>query len=91
VNGVTADDGIRAQTIPSVLSKLKPVSDPNRSTTADNSAQMTDGTAAILLTTRAHDTQLPILGVYRSFQHSGGPTEHHGGWTVAIYMIGWFG
>jgi len=70
VGCVTADDGIRAQTTPAILSKLKPVFDPqNRSTTAGKSSQMTDGAAAILLTTRAHaqHLRLPVLGVYRRF------------------------
>mmetsp|Transcript_28046 Transcript_28046/g.34259 ORF Transcript_28046/g.34259 Transcript_28046/m.34259 type:complete len:408 (+) Transcript_28046:132-1355(+) len=88
VEGVTADDGIRAQTTPAILSKLKPVFDPeNGSTTAGNSSQMTDGAAAILLTTRAHaqHLQLPILGVYRSFACVGVPPSIMGiGPAVAI-------
>jgi len=69
VAGVTADDGIRAQTTPAILSKLKPVFDPeNGSTTAGNSSQMTDGAAAILLTTCAH----------AQHQRGGCSNEHHG-------------
>jgi len=50
---VTKDDGIRKETTPEGLSKLKPAFKKDGSTTAGNSSQVTDGAAAVLLTRRS--------------------------------------
>ncbi|GFH56319.1 3-ketoacyl-coa thiolase [Chaetoceros tenuissimus] len=75
VGNVSQDDGIRKGTTAEKLSKLKPVFDENGSTTAGNASQLTDGAAAVLLMTReeAIKRQLPILGVWRSFEVQGVP------------------
>jgi len=77
VRNITRDDGIRAQTTPAVLAKLKPVFTPNGSTTAGNSSQTTDGAAAVLLMTRreAVKRRLPIAAVWRGFAVKGVPPE----------------
>uniref|UniRef100_A0A1D1YV16 acetyl-CoA C-acyltransferase n=1 Tax=Anthurium amnicola TaxID=1678845 RepID=A0A1D1YV16_9ARAE len=66
---VSIDDGIRPETSPSVLAKLKPVFKKDGSTTAGNSSQVSDGAGAVLLMKRSVAMQkgLPILGIFRSF------------------------
>ena len=75
VGDISLDDGIRKGTTAEKLSKLKPVFDEHGSTTAGNASQLTDGAAAVLLMTReeANKRQLPILGVWRSFEVQGVP------------------
>ena len=46
---VEADDGVRADTTPEALAKLKPAFKVNGTVTAGNSSQMTDGAAAALV------------------------------------------
>ena len=72
---VTEDDGIREGTTVESLAKLRPVFDPNGSTTAGNASQMTDGASAVLLMTRieAMRRNLPVLAVWRSFSVVGVP------------------
>jgi len=87
VDGVMEDDGIRPQTTVESLSRLKPVFDKEGSTTAGNSSQLTDGAAAILLTTRgeARSRGLSILGTWRSYAVVGVPPRIMGiGPAVAI-------
>lgn len=50
---VTADDGVRGDTIVAALAKLKPAFKANGSVTAGNSSQMTDGAAAALVVSEA--------------------------------------
>ncbi|KAJ3682436.1 hypothetical protein LUZ60_015009 [Juncus effusus] len=66
---VSADDGIRADTSLSVLSKLRPAFSKDGTTTAGNASQVSDGAGAVLLMRRdvAMQKGLPILGVFRSF------------------------
>ncbi|KAH9311833.1 hypothetical protein KI387_026868, partial [Taxus chinensis] len=66
---ISVDDGIRANTSMSSLSKLNPAFKKGGSTTAGNASQVSDGAAAVLLMKRemAVKRGLPILGVFRSF------------------------
>mmetsp|Transcript_21776 Transcript_21776/g.60529 ORF Transcript_21776/g.60529 Transcript_21776/m.60529 type:complete len:444 (+) Transcript_21776:217-1548(+) len=72
---VSDDDGIRPQTTPQILSKLRPVFSPHGPTTAGNSSQTTDGAAAVVLTTRAQAQRrgFPILGIWRGYVTVGVP------------------
>jgi len=67
------DDGVREDTTFENLSKLPAVFKKDGSTTAGNSSQVSDGSAAVLAMSRAKARQLslPILGVFRSFAVSG--------------------
>ena len=49
---VTADEGIRPETTPEALAALRPAFAEGGSITAGNSSQISDGAAALLLTTR---------------------------------------
>ncbi|HLO25795.1 MAG TPA: acetyl-CoA C-acyltransferase, partial [Geobacteraceae bacterium] len=46
---VTIDDGVRGETTPAALAKLKPAFKVTGSVTAGNSSQMTDGAAAVMV------------------------------------------
>ena len=46
---VTIDDGVRGDTTPAILGKLKPAFKTNGTVTAGNASQMTDGAAAVLV------------------------------------------
>jgi acetyl-CoA acyltransferase len=46
---VSIDDGVRGETTPAVLAKLKPAFKTNGTVTAGNASQMTDGAAAVLV------------------------------------------
>ncbi|CAM9471736.1 unnamed protein product [Chrysoparadoxa australica] len=72
---VSEDEGIRPGTTAAKLGKLKAAFKKGGSTTAGNSSQVSDGAAAVLLTTRARATELglPILGIFRSFAVAGVP------------------
>ena len=88
--GVSQDDGVRPQTTPQILSKLKPVFSPQGPTTAGNASQTTDGAAAVLMMTRAEARRrgLPILGVWRGFATAGVPPSLMGiGPAVAIPKV----
>ncbi|OZJ05809.1 hypothetical protein BZG36_00874 [Bifiguratus adelaidae] len=63
---VTKDEGIRPNTTPESLAKLKPAFKPTGSTHAGNASQVSDGAAAVLLMRRskAQELGLPILGKY---------------------------
>lgn len=67
------DEGVRADTTPDGLAKLRPAFKADGSVTAGNSSQMSDGAAATLLVARevAEARGLPILGVLRSYQVAG--------------------
>jgi len=84
---VTEDDGPRAGTTVESLSKLKPAFSKDGTTTAGNSSQVSDGAAAVMLTTRrkAQELKLPILGRFRSYAVAGVEPEIMGiGPAVAI-------
>ncbi len=46
---VSIDDGVRGDTTPAILAKLKPAFKTNGTVTAGNASQMTDGAAAVLV------------------------------------------
>jgi acetyl-CoA C-acetyltransferase len=60
---VSEDEGIRPETTPESLAKLKPAFDPEGTITAGNSSQISDGACALLITTRLNATNRgwPIL------------------------------
>lgn len=62
---ITKDDGIRATIKREKLAELKPVFADDGTTTAGNSSQISDGAAAMVLTTRAHAEKLGIKPVGR--------------------------
>ena len=69
------DDGVRADTTLAGLSKLSPAFQPGGSTTAGNASQVSDGAAAVLVTSRRYARQhsLPVMAVFRSFAVAGVP------------------
>jgi len=71
---VHQDDGIRPTTV-EALGKLKPAFTKDGNTTAGNSSQISDGAAAVLVTTRAEAQRrnLPILGRFLSYAVAGVP------------------
>jgi len=78
VHGVAADDGIRSDGSLDKLAALKPAFVPNGgTTTAGNSSQVSDGAAAVLMTTMSKATSLglPVLCKWSSFAVVGVPPE----------------
>lgn len=73
---VRKDEGIRPTTLEG-LSKLRPAFKEDGSSTAGNSSQVSDGAAAVLVTTRKEAARrgLPVLGVLRSFAVVGVPPD----------------
>jgi acetyl-CoA C-acetyltransferase len=73
---VDADEGIRAETTPEVLAKLRPAFRPDGTLTAGNSSTINDGGAAVVLTTRAHAEAAgwTILATLRSAAQVAGPS-----------------
>ncbi|KAK7109390.1 hypothetical protein V1264_013439 [Littorina saxatilis] len=83
---VSKDEGIRPTTMEG-LAKLRAVFKEGGSTTAGNSSQLSDGAAAVVVTTRGEAAKrgLPVLGVLRSFAVIGCPPDIMGiGPAVAI-------
>lgn len=81
------DEGVRAETTPEILSKLKPAFLATGTVTAGNSSQMSDGAATVLLMDRekAVSEGLQPLAKFRSFAVGGVPPEIMGvGPVVAI-------
>mmetsp|Transcript_20264 Transcript_20264/g.29945 ORF Transcript_20264/g.29945 Transcript_20264/m.29945 type:complete len:409 (+) Transcript_20264:166-1392(+) len=72
---VVKDDGIRPETNFESLSKLKPAFSKDGTTTAGNSSQVSDGAAAVLLTSRkkAEELGLEILAVFCGYSVEGVP------------------
>lgn len=72
---VEADEGIREGVTVQSLSKLRPAFSQDGSITAGNSSPITDGAAAVVLTTRAHAKEkgLTILATLRSPGQIAGP------------------
>ncbi len=71
---IVADNGIRSGQTMEALGKLRPVFDPKwGSVTAGNASQLTDGAAALLVTTadRAKAEGWPVLGVLRDYAYAG--------------------
>jgi acetyl-CoA C-acetyltransferase len=73
---VDADEGIRSETTPEVLAKLRPAFRPDGTLTAGNSSTINDGGAAVVLTTRAHAQAAgwTILATLRSAAQVAGPS-----------------
>src|SRR6185436_4323773 len=71
------DEGPRADTSLEGLAKLKPAFDPTGSVTAGNSSPLTDGAAAVVVTSaeRAKASKLTPLGYFRAFAVAGVPPE----------------
>jgi acetyl-CoA acyltransferase len=77
VRTISVDDGVRADTTPEALAKLKPVFASNGTVTAGNSSQMTDGAAAALVVSEAFLKRLrrAPLARFVSFAVRGVPPE----------------
>lgn len=67
------DEGVRADTSLTVLSKLRPAFKQGGSVTAGNSSQMSDGAAAVVVMSRGKADELGLkpLATFRSFALSG--------------------
>lgn len=63
---VSQDEGIRADTTPQTLARLKPAFRPDGRVTAGNSSQLSDGASAMVVASRkaAQEHGLDILGTY---------------------------
>jgi acetyl-CoA acyltransferase len=74
---ISVDDGVRADTTPEALAKLKPVFASNGTVTPGNSSQMTDGAAAALVVSEKFLKRLrtPPLARFVSFAVRGVPPE----------------
>jgi len=74
---VTVDDGVRAETTPQGLGKLKPAFSATGTVTAGNSSQMTDGAAAVLVVSEEFLKKCgkAPLGRFVSFAVRGVPPE----------------
>jgi acetyl-CoA acyltransferase len=77
VEQIAVDDGVRADTTPESLAKLRPVFAVNGTVTAGNSSQMTDGAAAALVVSEAFLKRLrrAPLARFVSFAVRGVPPE----------------
>ncbi|MBP3966326.1 acetyl-CoA C-acyltransferase [Paenibacillus lignilyticus] len=68
------DEGVRADTTPEVLAKLKPSFAREGTVTAGNTSQMSDGAAAVIVMSRARAEKLGItkpLAVFRAYSVAG--------------------
>lgn len=72
---VTSDEGIRADTTELTLAGLRPAFSADGSITAGNASQISDGAAAVVLTTRAHadENGWPVLAVVGAAGQVAGP------------------
>ena len=72
---VTTDEGIRPETTVESLARLRPAFTPTGSITAGNASQISDGAAAVVLTTRAHADQQgwTVLATLRAPGQVAGP------------------
>jgi len=72
---LTADEGIRPETTVETLAGLRPAFHPEGSLTAGNSSQISDGAAAVVLTTRAHadENGWPVMAVVGASGQVAGP------------------
>ena len=73
----STDEGVRYDTSPEALAKLKPVFARDGVVTAGNSSQTSDGAAAVVVMSAEKATRLNLhpLGVFRSFATAGVPPE----------------
>ncbi|GAB3161290.1 acetyl-CoA C-acetyltransferase [Myceligenerans halotolerans] len=72
---VTTDEGVRPDTTAEGLAKLRPAFTKDGTLTAGNSSQISDGAAALVLTTRARAEAagVPVLATLRSWGQVAGP------------------
>ncbi|MBT8224628.1 MAG: acetyl-CoA C-acyltransferase [Dactylosporangium sp.] len=73
---VDRDEGIRPGTTPEILAGLRPAFTPEGSLTAGNASQLSDGGAAVVLTTRATAAarRWPVLATVRAAGQVAGPS-----------------
>ncbi len=71
------DEGVRADTTPESLSKLRPVFAQNGTVTAGNSSQTNDGASAAVIMTREKAEKLGLepLAIFRGFTAAGCPPD----------------
>jgi acetyl-CoA C-acetyltransferase len=72
---IDTDEGVRPETTIESLAKLKPAFDPQGTITAGNASQISDGGAAVIVTSRAKAEQLGItpLGELVAYGQVAGP------------------
>jgi acetyl-CoA C-acetyltransferase len=72
---VRADEGVRPDTTPESLERLRPAFSPDGTITAGNASQISDGAAALVLTTRARAEAagVPVLATVRAAGQVAGP------------------
>ncbi|MFC3300129.1 acetyl-CoA C-acetyltransferase [Arthrobacter agilis] len=72
---LTTDEGIRPSTTVESLAKLRPAFNPDGAITAGNSSPLSDGAAAVVVTTRAHaeEAALTVLAVVGAPGQVAGP------------------
>ncbi|WP_407318672.1 acetyl-CoA C-acyltransferase [Isoptericola halotolerans] len=72
---VSSDEGVRPDTTAESLARLRPAFSPSGTLTAGNSSQISDGAAALVLTTRARAEAagVPVLATVRSAGQVAGP------------------
>ncbi|WP_265520845.1 acetyl-CoA C-acetyltransferase [Oerskovia flava] len=72
---VRTDEGVRPDTTPESLARLRPAFAPDGTLTAGNSSQISDGAAALVLTTRARaeSSGAQVLATVRSAGQVAGP------------------
>lgn len=75
IEGISEDEGIRPDSSPETLSKLRPAFVANGTITAGNSSPITDGAAAVVLCTRgdANTNGWEILATLRAAGQTAGP------------------
>ena len=81
------DEGPRPDTTVEALGRLRPAFNPKGVSTAGNSSQISDGAAAVLVTSKeyAKANNLEILATYKGFHVSGVPPEIMGiGPSIAV-------
>lgn len=93
---VDADQGIRPESTVDSLSRLRPAFLPDGTITAGNSSPLSDGAAAVVMSTRswAEEHGLPVLATLGGWSHVGGPdTSLHAqpanAITDALKRAGW--
>jgi acetyl-CoA C-acetyltransferase len=62
---VSRDEGVRPETTPEVLAKLRPSFKPDGTVTAGNSSQLSDGAAAVIVGTEAAASRLDVRPLAR--------------------------
>ncbi len=75
---VDADEGVRPDTTVQTLARLRPAFDPDGTITAGNASQLSDGAAAVVLTTRQHAerTGMTVLAALDAVGQVAGPDNH---------------